>query len=322
MGNKRTNPVDKRDAIKAFNTNVKNMLFALMADEKIRESVNIINYYYLQYNDKGCEARSIKIKDLQKKEQNNNDIVNYYWVEYEKNSEQYRLCMFYKDFDHGSGNIHVLPGIIQLWKRCPNCEEYFHVNKYETSVDDEKVGQNAYKADGGKMYCEEGWKPIWSNKVDKSSEFLLIWCSNIDQEKINNENGNFYTERAEEFWNFINAPEGVGPEKWSKTKLTSSFYGKLKEVIYDGIGRTCNGRNLYHLLRWKMIEDNYMQAYYKMVYVKGYGYFCIYDGKPHVYRLKHCTHCCKCCHMQYNPLGPNYFDPVEKKWRINYTEIE
>lgn len=42
------------------------------------------------------------------------DFLNYYWMEFSYRHKAYKLSMYYKDMDHRTGNLHVLPGAIQL----------------------------------------------------------------------------------------------------------------------------------------------------------------------------------------------------------------
>lgn len=47
----------------------------------------------------------------------NSKYVDYFWIEFHKNNTDYKVTLFYKDFDASTGNIHVLPGGIQIWEK-------------------------------------------------------------------------------------------------------------------------------------------------------------------------------------------------------------
>lgn len=48
----------------------------------------------------------------------NKATIDYYWVEFEDNGQKLKISAFYKDFDTKTGNIHVIQGKLQLWKKC------------------------------------------------------------------------------------------------------------------------------------------------------------------------------------------------------------
>lgn len=272
MENKALNLENKRKSIKVFNTNVKNMLFALMDDVRIKESAKNINYYYLECDDEKCEASLIEIKDLLKQEQNKNDILNYYWSEYEKDSEQYRLCMFFKDFDYSSGNLHVLPGMVQLWKRCNYAKEECFVSGKKKKITEKYCS-------GGQSYCEGGWRPCGYNDNTYTRDIRIIWGISIAEKKMHKKM--FYKCQAISFWDSMLSDKKYAPANWLEGKFSEAFYGQLKRILYEDMDRQegvkiRNGRGTYYLYRWEVKED-LVRTYYKLIYVKKYGWFCIFD---------------------------------------------
>lgn len=98
----------------------------------------------------------IKIEKFEETDSQKNKWVNYYWIEFEKNEVKYKFSLFYKDFDIGSGNVHVLPGVIQLWKK---------MNKTDNSLEECKVKKSA------------------KDKNGKYKSKSITYSESIDQEK-------------------------------------------------------------------------------------------------------------------------------------------
>ena len=115
-------------------------------------------YEYLEKNDDISEIKAYKY-DWEKEEkkkivlngyvEDDNKWINYYWIEFIKDGEEYKFSLFYKDFDIGSGNVHVLPGAIQLWKKMDKTD-----NKLENRIED--------KGKGSVTYSEDEWDPIFA----------------------------------------------------------------------------------------------------------------------------------------------------------------
>lgn len=80
--------------------------------------------YYRLYFIKGkafIEESNVKeIENLNKTQLKmvGENYIEYYWITFHLNGmDEYKIAMFHKDFDHATGNLHVLPGAIQIWKR-------------------------------------------------------------------------------------------------------------------------------------------------------------------------------------------------------------
>lgn len=310
------------ETIGNFNENVKKMLFTLV-DFGIKSNMiceNSVQFFYLdleKYNsdDKSVKGGEVKCRVMKKEKnegQKENEYLNYYWAEYKYGNEDYRLCMYYKDFDHGTGNIHINPGYVQLWKKNNGNEKPFSIYLSESSEGKRKCKKKEkYGYDGGQLYSEEGWIPIGAEQKESyTCSTYAIWREDIG-EKI--EDSNEIEKRAEEFWkcNWYGNDQGQ-PIEWMQSKYGNKFYGNLKEKIYSELPKgkqTKNGTGTYYLYQWDEGDGKYMYAFYKMIYVEGCGFFYIFDNKKHKYNTSK------------NDKGPNYYDDEQKKWIINYDEI-
>lgn len=117
-------------------------------------------------------------------EKEHHHYLNYYWCEYQKGDGMYRITMFYKDFDSGSGNIHVLPGAIQLWERMKGCEDkkLSFCEKELRQCNRDKYGNLNYKMKGGSPYCEYEWKPFFSKPIFWNKDNLKTVIDNINKD--------------------------------------------------------------------------------------------------------------------------------------------
>ena len=67
--------------------------------------------------DKQGEKVSYEINSEALKQYTNDKYIDYFFARFKsKGDKEYIISLFYKDFDGNTGNIHVLPGIVQLWK--------------------------------------------------------------------------------------------------------------------------------------------------------------------------------------------------------------
>lgn len=106
--------MNQTDNTKAFNTSQRNALVKIC--KALREDIKNLRYYVAYWDENGkFESRELNI--TKKSDQEPHCFLNYYWAVYQRGDERYRITMYYKDFDHGSGNIHVYPGAVQVWKR-------------------------------------------------------------------------------------------------------------------------------------------------------------------------------------------------------------
>ena len=106
-----------------------------------RRLADNIKYYRLSFKDGEYKLYDKEIKhihDLNSLEDSGKTGIEYYWIVFNSSPElfdkncktdigdipmkTYKIAMFYKDFDHSSGNLHVLPGAMQVWEREENAE--------------------------------------------------------------------------------------------------------------------------------------------------------------------------------------------------------
>ncbi len=105
--------------------NLRNIMEQLTKDR----GFSCISYHELRFTENGKTAIISKVEEFYYP----HDYIAYYWAEFKKDGNDYRLTMFFKDFDHGTGNIHVLPGLFQLWiksDKTNNClDDYFWIKR-------------------------------------------------------------------------------------------------------------------------------------------------------------------------------------------------
>ena len=111
------------------------------------EGYKVVAYKYDWKKQKG--TRIYKLNEFEEIKKEKNKWVNYYWIEFEKNEVKYKFSLLYKDFDRKSGNIHVLPGAVQLWKKEKN--DYCKLNKMK-------------KEDYAVPFVEDEWYPIFDSE--------------------------------------------------------------------------------------------------------------------------------------------------------------
>jgi len=223
-----------------------------------------------------------------------NKYLEYFWAQFTMGEGTYRITMFFKDFDHGTGNIHVLPGMIQFWEKHDNSEleqdGYFVVYNGHTS----KIVQNAYESHGGgNIYCEEGWVPCTysKNKKSKACDFYMQWdYRNISAADLANRIFDAVDDAETIKHKFENAEllKGIC-EKQSAADMTFLFkdaLGITGNVINENGWFQTSGRNTYKNLSWRIYRKNKsdplstkkIEILYKTIYLKDYGYFSVYGN--------------------------------------------
>lgn len=268
--------------VEKFNKEQKKALINLC--DEIKDVNSEVKIYVLYWIEKD-EDENYHIDEEGKEK---HDFLNYYWGEFKKDGMEYKITMFYKDFDFGSGNIHVLPGAIQVWKKvsCWCSEEDdkgFCLNdlRKETFI---KNGGGEYYMSGGKTYCEYGWKPLFDGALfwdDKNLESIITCIQNGMFKCVD------YSIKSNKFY------EGVKDYK---------LFGKPKEE------RLSRG----NYMRYSLYRFSRSYLYYKTLYIKDKGYFTKYDGR-----------CVEFVEAQNpndgtkNEKGPNYYDLKQCKWIIN-----
>lgn len=261
-----------KDKIEEFNVNQRQALQEIIDNLNGLENIKFFVGYWLDSNE------FIVSQDFYI---NEHKFLNYYWCEYKKDNISYRITMFYKDFDCGSGNIHILPGGIQIWQKkgCCACADKGFCEK-ELKRPRIKDGKIEYWCSGGKPYTEFGWEPLIEN--------LQLWNNKVLEDLINNLNNNL----------------NKGSFKVIESDIDSkSFY---KSVIgYPKESVSSQSRGKYILLQF-----NKAFLYYKTMYIKGYGYFTKFDGEKIEFKKYEGDE------KNMNEKGPNHYDLEEGKWII------
>lgn len=309
--------MENMQVIRGFNKNIKSLLIEIMQEGK-RKNIGIdeITYFSLNYScydsQKTFYEKDSKIiqcydSDSFIKCDCEVDYLQYYGAEFKYDNQKYRLAMYFKDFDHSTGNIHVLPGYLQFWKS--ESDERlgsFYVYSKETSTPSENRVLGIYKThSGGYTYHEAGWAPCIEDTRGRDIKMIIS-----DKEIV-----------LKSIWE--NFPQSAcltsGIEGCDRPINSSQFYSsELKMAIYSKMKnkKSINGRNTYWLLQWRNdLAEDVMHAYYKMIFVEGYGYFCIFDNMEHKLEYHHCN----ACNFK-NITGPNYFDFEKKKWILRYDQ--
>ena len=240
------------------------------------------------------------------------EYLGYYWFEFKINLDEYRITMFAKDFDEGSGNIHILPGMIQLWRKyekITNVKDdiFFAVKKDRTTRKPYRIKQekerNTYKSVGGANFQEGKWKPLVKENTANNP---CVWDISANTE--------IYESAIKTFWETNKTVIITGIKGLCVGKNAYMLYGKGLKInsLYKENRLVEKARNsgkfTYVLYKWDDNGENYqMKAYYKHMWVEcEEAYFVVFDGENHILST------------QKNKCGPNYL--VDKKWKINYEE--
>lgn len=290
---------DGMNEIEAFNRRnnnaIKCMTISLLYNKRIAKN---IEYFRLSFEDgKPCLYRKeIKdIPDLNFLEDSGKNSIEYYWVVFnsspelfDKNSKvdiedvdmkTYKVAMFYKDFDHSSGNLHVLPGAMQVWEK----EE--SVNEDEFWIRDGKINQKYHektpgcKCKGGRIYAEDGWVPLPFSRCSKevsSQNLHMLWFSWAD---LFNHLKHVIGKIDFDF----NDNERLRASQRTTPCNSELFYGaKLKKNVYESTGLGNNRPNMYWFLAFADRGDK-IDCGYRISYVNGEGYFYDFNGTKNEY---------------------------------------
>lgn len=329
---------DGMDGMEAFNRRnnnaVKCIVISLLYSKRCAKN---IEYFRLSFEDgkPNLFHKEIKdIPDLNLLEDSGKNSIEYYWIVFNSSPElfdqnceididdvatkKYKIALFYKDFDHSSGNLHVLPGAMQVWEKEEGInEEGFWIRNGE-------VNQKYYektpgcKCEGGQVYAEDGWSPVAvtdkrGKEGKKTKNHYIFWYSWGDLITYIR-----YAIGKADFESLkINKECRAGTRGNSKR-----FNDILNEKQYEGLG--FHGRDggtcTYDILKFKEI-DGVISCGYRVVYMKDEGYFYIFDGKVTPYKKGRIK----------NLLGkeiadtqsPNDFIVAEDNkgyWKLNYSK--
>ena len=218
------------------------------------------------------------------------DYIAYYWTEFLYREKKYRFTLFFKDFDHNTGNIHVLPGMFQFFRKMEKGDkEWFAVYKDKTSEILGKRGSGFEKPycghGGGRTYIEEGWEPCVVN--EHGNKFYNIIqsddCVRSMLQKINSD-----------FEAVIQKPDAFNSECRSAMESGSIYDESLLKEIYGSDKGNSKGVKTYSMLRWTNYDENEiprgkkewdlwkkMKPLYSIVHIDRMGFFYIL-GQPQV----------------------------------------
>lgn len=244
--------------IEQFNIMIWEYMMSLKS--KVKEAIQgNVNCYQIDWNNTSPESNSVNISQL---------YLDYYWMEFIYHGKEYKVSMFYKDFDHSTGNIHILPGPLQFWEK----KDSGKISEREKKL---YLNQRTIRP-----YVENNWVPIfqqpvfWQENIKPLSANCLLKViedKNIDIRcEINSTQ--FYQPIIGFYKNFLsNLPESSQPN------------------IRTGHGHYKN----YSLMKWLETSDKIV-TYYHIMDFGEHGFFAKY-GEAHTYPLFHAK-------------GPNLFE--------------
>lgn len=261
---------NQRNIVAKFNQKNNNALRIIIKD-LLGKKAKEIKYYRL-YFIKGkafIEESNVKeIENLNKTQLKmvGENYIEYYWITFHLNGmDEYKIAMFHKDFDHATGNLHVLPGAIQIWKK--GQREGFKIENGEIK-DGNCETKPQKQAKSGQIFMEDGWIPMPIKKEAKlSKDIYMLWFSMQD---ICNHLSYVIGEEEVEL-----------DEKCRAVHMKEFFSQDLKDQIY-GQMQLVSGRGTYSSLKFKGEKDRIISGY-KIVYSPKAGYLYDFDGKTHEY---------------------------------------
>lgn len=217
------------------------------------------------------------------------DFLNYYWMEFSYQHKAYKLSMYYKDMDHRTGNLHVLPGAIQLWE-AGTCSHF---------IDDRSLSLYEY-------YCspfeEYHWRPIFKRP--------LFWNLNQISDVTEYIHNLILNDRMTEYPHIQNyCSKGFYSE--INPFFERLHHDKLHLLMQQDNGhsyRTGQGiSSKYYLYRWIDIDfykscDNPFYTLYRTENYNGLGVFTKFGE------------------WYYHHGAPNRFCNITKKWLIHLDE--
>lgn len=290
-------------AILEFNQRNRKLLINLC------EGMDDVRWYRLNYEkyDDSCKNKDNtgiivqEITDMDKIKMDDK-YLEYLWCIFEYGDTKYRVSMFSKDFDEGSGNIHTLPGVVELWRWDDNISESKGIIVSKDSVKRKpkwRIKEPKYEHKGGTFYVEGFWNPLFEGRI--ASKRIVPIPGKEEQFVDNFKN-----------W-FIHNQENSDIEWGACCKKVSIIH--TKDLLYELYEKeTTKGKSSYIIVDWEDDPNGKtFGTHHKTVYVnnnKGNeGYFCIYEKKMHTYDISR------------NRTGPNFFDVNNQEWKLEYDEI-
>lgn len=274
--------------------------------------VSDIKYYRLSFGNQNeqkldfeCTASfSVEETTIEFTGEQPSDFLSYYWVTFLfDNKTEYKIAMFYKDFDHVSGNIHVLPGLVQIFIKC-NQDNYIDsfILGAERSSDisrDYRFETPGDRCNGGRAYCEGSWRPCLGSSLLTRDCFTIFRdekCAEyFGRELMNNQenlsNNDFYSKYCSRS---VEAPLLHTKELIKEIYPVEILYEKLKNA------KIGYGSGTYKLFRWLDIikkgnsfyvannaEATIISPLYSIVYIQdesAEGFYCVF-GRNQKYKM-------------------------------------
>jgi hypothetical protein len=269
------------------------------------------------------------------------DFLSYYWVTFKfENKTEYKIAMFYKDFDHVSGNIHVLPGLVQVFVKCDqdNVIDSYALWGERTSDIGLEYGFETPgdKCNGGRAYCEGSWHPCLGSSLLTRDCYTILRAEKcaecfgrelmINQENISNKD--FYSKYCS---------RSVEAALIHTKELIKEIYPD--EILYERRkhAKIGCGNGTYKLFRWlDLIEEENsfyvvnndeatnISPLYSIVYIQdesAEGFYCVFgknqNNKIYEYNEKKTSP-----NMVFeNPDGKYHWE-IKGKVLLNKNDVE
>lgn len=173
-------------------------------EDKWQEFCEKFNTESLKVLEKHCKEKDIKGKiykyrflelsdinsngKIEQYDEQNNEVskeyLEYYWIK--SNDGKRIVTAFYKDFDHGTGNIHVLPGIIQEWELIDGVlydypagkgrepyRENFEGKIYEPKLTEKEAEKQVQKVFEQEQYDQKIYENIIDNRLKDDTKSII-----------------------------------------------------------------------------------------------------------------------------------------------------
>ena len=321
------------EEIKMLNKRNATYLNAIIRGINQSEKTNMVSdikYYKLSFgnqNDQKLDYEctpsfTIEESAIEFKGEQPSDFLSYYWVTFLfDNKTEYKIAMYYKDFDHKSGNIHVLPGLVQILIKCDqdNNIDNFTLGAERSSVISREFGfEEPGDKNGGRAYCEGSWHPCLGNSVLTRDCYTIFKDKNfaecfgremlIDQEKLHK--NEFYSKYC-----------------FRSVKASLRHTEELIKEIYPVDKKQKNvkkvsGNGTYKLFKWwDLIEDDakYFLPLYSIVYIqdeRAEGFYCVFGRNQKIIKYKYNDNKTSPNTVSRNPDG-NYHWEIKGKVLLN-----
>ena len=164
---------NETNLILKYNNELKNIIFNDDLLPKEGKLLKEAKRYYMNLSegDDSCEGKQVLLTE---KDEHvcSPDYLEYYWVEFMHNGKECVVSLFHRDFDGQSGNIHVMPGVLQVWEKAYDKDKK---NPFEKDKGTITFPQSIRSSAGETVYL---WNPLID--YDKFSPKQFIWTQYVD----------------------------------------------------------------------------------------------------------------------------------------------